>query len=322
MSWGLYLYLYEHIKGGYRSWTGQERLGAVWNLLSAAQAGAVVRGGRGGVRVEGGGGCSWAGQQGCVCLRVQVVLPYCGNAGKPKAPTCTALHHNCVADIRCAMRHPATPLTPCFPPLPAVPSFPQVCLMTNPIWLIKTRLALQQGTAAAAAAGAAGAAVGSSSAARAAAAAAAVPYKGLMDAFVRIGREEGLKGYYKGLGPSLLLVRGLQGKGEQSSRNDEFIQFLVEVPPLWVTLQPRLCEVLTPSLQQPICFDTNLPLRLPLPFHPLPPTPIPTRTWSCSKRHTCFIQQSPPPRLWFLLHPPPSFGPVANHPRRHPVCRL
>ncbi len=62
----------------------------------------------------------------------------------------------------------------------------QVCLVTNPIWLVKTRMALQQR----------------------APAAGIVPYKGLMDALVRIGKEEGIKGYYKGIGPSLLLQVG------------------------------------------------------------------------------------------------------------------
>ena len=59
--------------------------------------------------------------------------------------------------------------------------------MTNPIWLVKTRLALQQ---------------------RSTAVAGVVPYKGMGDALSRIGREEGFKGYYKGLGPSLVLVSG------------------------------------------------------------------------------------------------------------------
>jgi solute carrier family 25 folate transporter 32 len=66
-----------------------------------------------------------------------------------------------------------------------------VCVMTNPIWLVKTRLALQQRTSLAAAAGAAGSS--------------GVAYRGLLDAFARIGREEGIKGYYKGFGPSLVL---------------------------------------------------------------------------------------------------------------------
>lgn len=34
------------------------------------------------------------------------------------------------------------------------------------------------------------------------------PYKGVFDAVLRIGREEGIRGYYKGLGPSLVLVGG------------------------------------------------------------------------------------------------------------------
>jgi hypothetical protein len=63
-----------------------------------------------------------------------------------------------------------------------------VCALTNPIWLIKTRLALQQRGQLAAAGGA---------------------YRGIADAFLRIGRSEGLAGYYKGFGPSLVLVRAL-----------------------------------------------------------------------------------------------------------------
>ncbi|GFR46333.1 hypothetical protein Agub_g7902 [Astrephomene gubernaculifera] len=75
-----------------------------------------------------------------------------------------------------------------------------VCLLTNPIWLVKTRLQLQRmplagaGTAAAAAAAAAGTAGRQ-----------VLPYSGFLDAMIRIGREEGLRGYYKGLGPSLFL---------------------------------------------------------------------------------------------------------------------
>jgi len=33
-------------------------------------------------------------------------------------------------------------------------------------------------------------------------------YRGFLDAMWKIGREEGLRGYYKGLGPSLVLVSG------------------------------------------------------------------------------------------------------------------
>jgi solute carrier family 25 folate transporter 32 len=76
-----------------------------------------------------------------------------------------------------------------------------VCVLTNPIWLVKTRLALQQRTDLAAAA-AASAVAGKSAAAGASS---SVAYRGLFDAFARIGREEGIRGYYKGFGPSLVL---------------------------------------------------------------------------------------------------------------------
>ncbi|BBN01553.1 solute carrier family 25 (mitochondrial folate transporter), member 32 [Marchantia polymorpha subsp. ruderalis] len=58
-----------------------------------------------------------------------------------------------------------------------------VCLVTNPLWLVKTRLQLQapgHGTQ--------------------------KPYTGVADALRSIVREEGLRGLYKGLGPGLLLV--------------------------------------------------------------------------------------------------------------------
>jgi len=74
-----------------------------------------------------------------------------------------------------------------------------VCVLTNPIWLVKTRLALQQRTDLAAAA------VASAGTAAASKAGTGMAYKGLFDAFARIGREEGFRGYYKGFGPSLVL---------------------------------------------------------------------------------------------------------------------
>ncbi|KAG2451943.1 hypothetical protein HYH02_003717 [Chlamydomonas schloesseri] len=91
-----------------------------------------------------------------------------------------------------------------------------VCLLTNPIWLVKTRLQLQRlpligGAAASAAGGAAASAAGAVAGAAAAAAGSAagrtavLPYNGFLDAMIRIGREEGIRGYYKGLGPSLVL---------------------------------------------------------------------------------------------------------------------
>jgi solute carrier family 25 folate transporter 32 len=74
-----------------------------------------------------------------------------------------------------------------------------VCLATNPLWVAKTRLQLQQrvaltgGTVAGAARGAA-------------AAAAPGAYAGLADCLVTIARTEGVRGLYKGLLPSMLLV--------------------------------------------------------------------------------------------------------------------
>ena len=64
-------------------------------------------------------------------------------------------------------------------------------LLTNPIWLVKTRLQLQrEGGGAAAAAGAPP----------------QTQYRGTAHALVTIAREEGLRGLYRGLGPALLLV--------------------------------------------------------------------------------------------------------------------
>ena len=61
----------------------------------------------------------------------------------------------------------------------------QVSLLTNPVWVIKTRLQLQRSGA--------GAAAGPA-------------YKGLADAARQIWVQEGLRGFYHGLLPSLLLV--------------------------------------------------------------------------------------------------------------------
>ncbi len=105
-----------------------------------------------------------------------------------------------------------------------------MCLITNPVWLIKTRLQLQQklkvnqdlanGTvspsistnyplvASEAKAGSTSVAGRSSGGGMGTVGAPnPAPYRGMLDAFIRIGREEGLRGYFKGLGPSLVLVR-------------------------------------------------------------------------------------------------------------------
>jgi solute carrier family 25 folate transporter 32 len=66
-------------------------------------------------------------------------------------------------------------------------------VLTNPIWVIKTRMQLQRaGVGDAAGASARGAAE--------------QPYASFIDAFARIAAKEGLGGLYKGLVPSLVLV--------------------------------------------------------------------------------------------------------------------
>ncbi|CAK0772832.1 hypothetical protein CVIRNUC_004004 [Coccomyxa viridis] len=72
-----------------------------------------------------------------------------------------------------------------------------VCLLTNPIWVIKTRLQLQRATS-----------LRSSAAkvARRVPSTRASPYRGFTHAVRQIAREEGFAGFYRGLLPSLLLV--------------------------------------------------------------------------------------------------------------------
>lgn len=71
---------------------------------------------------------------------------------------------------------------------------PQVCLLTNPVWVIKTRLQLQRSAGWLARPGMA-------------APAAARRYRGVVHAAREIAREEGLQGFYRGIWPSLLLVQ-------------------------------------------------------------------------------------------------------------------
>lgn len=72
------------------------------------------------------------------------------------------------------------------------------CLLTNPLWLIKTRMQLQgqgvNGTGVAA------------SSASSSSASALKPYRGIVDAVSSIIREEGFLGLYRGLLPALLLT--------------------------------------------------------------------------------------------------------------------
>ena len=73
----------------------------------------------------------------------------------------------------------------------------QVCLLTNPIWVIKTRLQLQRATSLRSSA---------AKAARRVPSTRASPYRGFTHAVRQIAREEGFAGFYRGLLPSLLLV--------------------------------------------------------------------------------------------------------------------
>lgn len=73
----------------------------------------------------------------------------------------------------------------------------QVCLLTNPIWVIKTRLQLQRVSSLKA--------VGARTAPRTARTSNA--YRGFAHAVRQIAKEEGFAGFYRGLLPSLLLVR-------------------------------------------------------------------------------------------------------------------
>ena len=74
----------------------------------------------------------------------------------------------------------------------------QVCLVTNPIWVIKTRLQLQRGPGPAVSPRLRQTVTHLRSNAG--------PYRGFVHAVRQTAKEEGFRGFYKGLLPSLLLV--------------------------------------------------------------------------------------------------------------------
>ena len=72
-----------------------------------------------------------------------------------------------------------------------------MCLITNPIWVVKTRLQLQRATSLRSSAAKAARRVSSNRAS---------PYRGFTHAVAQIAKEEGFAGFYRGILPSLLLV--------------------------------------------------------------------------------------------------------------------
>lgn len=71
----------------------------------------------------------------------------------------------------------------------------QVCLITNPIWVVKTRLQLQRGGIRRGSIPKGSPVTGSTA-----------QYRGFLDGVRKIALEEGVRGLYKGLGPSLVMV--------------------------------------------------------------------------------------------------------------------
>lgn len=74
----------------------------------------------------------------------------------------------------------------------------QVCFVTNPIWVVKTRLQLQRGHRPSVSPRLRQTATHLRNSAG--------PYRGFAHAVRQIAKEEGFRGFYKGLLPSLLLV--------------------------------------------------------------------------------------------------------------------
>eukprot|EP01006_Ploeotia_vitrea_P041432 TRINITY_DN66525_c7_g7_i1.p1 TRINITY_DN66525_c7_g7~~TRINITY_DN66525_c7_g7_i1.p1 ORF type:complete len:411 (-),score=217.17 TRINITY_DN66525_c7_g7_i1:319-1551(-) len=101
---------------------------------------------------------------------------------------------------------PTQPLTPLHHMASAASAGAMTVMVTNPIWMVKTRLQLQ--TSRATAATAAAAATTGSGGAATAALGAGQPhaYGGVFDAFRSIVREEGALALYRGVAPALTLV--------------------------------------------------------------------------------------------------------------------
>ena len=126
------------------------------------------------------------------CASRSVTCHSCCTADCARPPNvcrgCIAVHALCAGRSRRRLRLPSW----------------QVCLLTNPIWVVKTRLQLQRVSRMKSAS----AAASRGAAARRAGLRASVtsPYRGFADAVGQIAREEGFRGFYRGLLPSLLLV--------------------------------------------------------------------------------------------------------------------
>lgn len=114
---------------------------------------------------------------------------------------------------------PQKKLSPAYHLLSAAEAGAVVCFATNPVWVVKTRLQLQYRAISRvgfSAAGASGVSTAAATAAtgiaqQAAMSAASIPkspvmYSGFLDCLTQIARQEGVRGLYKGLLPSLLLV--------------------------------------------------------------------------------------------------------------------